>query len=343
MNKQVLVVAVAAALAVPAVAMADASIYGRAHVSFDYLDNDTAGPNSYSAMNVSNNSSRVGVRGSQQLSGDLKGFFQVESNFEAAGDSTNGRLGTRNTFVGLEGGFGTIRAGYSDSITKLVGRSVDLFGDQVGDSRNMTNSLGEQRLRNALLYNTPKLGPVTVHLEYSTNDNTNATAADGNDDQAYSIGAVYQDGPLYVGLAYEQRDFTNGTDTKATRLGAYYDWDAFRFTGFYQAGETAANVDRNTFGLGLRYRMGDWAFQGQYYWTDNEGTNTDASMLALGVSYRLSRQTSMYLNYAMTDNDSGVNYQPAGGGHGDSIPNVGNGTSPSAISLGVMHNFRFDL
>lgn len=339
MKKQILVAAVAAALAVPAVAMADASIYGRAHLSFDYLDNDT----DYSATNLSNNSSRLGVRGSTQLTDDLKGFFQVESNVEAAGDTDNGRLGTRNTFVGLEGAFGTVRAGYSDSVTKLVGRSVDLFGDQVGDSRNMTNRLGEQRLRNALLYNTPKLGPVTLHLEYSTNDNSNSTAADSNDDQAYSLGGVYREGPLYVGLAYEQRDFANGTDSKATRLGAYYDFSDFRFTGFYQAATSTADADLNTFGLGARYRMGAWQLRGQYYWTDNDGQDTDGSMLALGVLYSLNRQTSIYLNYAMTDNDDNATYQPAQGGHGDSIPGVVGGVSPSAISLGVMHNFKFDL
>ncbi|ACL73858.1 porin [Thioalkalivibrio sulfidiphilus] len=338
MKKQVLVVAVAAALAVPAVAMADASIYGRAHVSFDYLDND----GDYSATNVSNNSSRVGVRGSQQLTDDLKGFFQVESNFEAAGDSNNGRLGTRNTFVGLEGGFGRIRAGYSDTVTKGISRATDLFGDQAGDSRNMLNGIGDQRFRNALFYTSPKLGPVTVSVEYSTNDNTNSTAADSNDDQAYSLGAVYREGPLYIGLGYEARDFANGTDNKATRLGAYYDMDAFRFTGLYQAATDAADNDLNTFGLGVRYTMGKTQLKAQYYWTDNDGTDADAAMLALGVQYNLTRQTSFYAAYAMTDNDDTATYRPAGGGHGDNIPGVVGGSSPSIISFGVMHNFKFD-
>jgi predicted porin len=337
MNKQALVTALAVTMALPAVVLADATIYGRAHLSFDFMDND----DDYSATNVSNNSSRIGIRGSEDITDDLKGIWQIESNFESAGDSNNGRLGTRNTFVGAEGGFGRVRAGYSDTVTKGISRATDLFGDQAGDSRNLLNGLGDQRFRNAILYDSPKLGPVTIGVNYSTNNNSNAIAAHSNEDQAYSIAAVYREGPLYLGLGYEQRDAANGTDNKATRLGAYYDLDALRITGLYQAGTNNAGADLNTFGIGLRYTMGKVAFKGQYYWTDNDGSATDAALLALGVEYNLSRQTSLYVAYAMTDNDENAAYSPAGGGHGDNFSSVGEG--PYILSFGVRHNFRFDL
>lgn len=339
MNKQALALAVAAALALPAVAVADVSIYGRAHVSFDHLDND----DDYSATNVSNNSSRIGIRGSHVINEQVTGIWQVESNFEAAGDSSNGRLGTRNTFVGMEGDFGRVRVGYSDTVTKGVSRATDLFGDQVGDSRNMLNGLGDQRFRNAVLYDSPKLGAFTFGLNYSTNNNSNSTAADGNDDSAYSIGAVFKDGPLYVGVGHEVRDFENGTDSSATRIGAYYDFNALRVTGLYQAATSTADEDLDTYGIGLRYRMGDWAFKGQYYATSNDGTDSDAAMLALGVDYNLSRQTSVYFAYAQTSNDDNAAYSSAAGGHGDDFPSITPGASPRAVSVGVKHNFRFDL
>jgi len=341
MNKQILAAAVAAAMALPAVALADASIYGRAHLSFDMMDNDDSAPNDYSATNISNNSSRIGVRGSHQINDDVKGIWQVESNFEAAGDSNNGRLGTRNTFVGMEGDFGRVRVGYSDTVTKGISRATDLFGDQAGDSRNMLNGLGDQRFRNAAFYDSPKLGAFSFAINYSTNNNDSDLAADGNDDSAYSIGGVFKDGPLYVGLGYEQRDFVAGTDSTATRLGVYYDFDALRVTGLYQMGTTTADVDVDTYGIGLRYKMGAWAFKGQYYATSNDGNNTDGSMVALGVDYNLSKQTSVYVAYAMTDNDASASYSPAGGGHGDDFDTVG--SSPSIFSLGVKHNFKFDL
>lgn len=338
-NKLVISILVAPALAVSAVAQADMSIYGRAHLSLDYLDND----GDYSATNVSNNSSRIGIRGSHPINEAITGIWQVESNVEAAGDSDNGRLGTRNTFVGAEGGFGRARIGYSDTVTKGVSRATDLFGDQVGDSRNLLNGLGDQRFRNAVFYDFPEFGGFALSLNYSTNNNSHSTAADGNDDSAYSVGGVFRDGPLYVGVGHEVRDFEGGTDSTATRIGAYYDFADLRVTGLYQTATTTADVDLDTFGVGLRYTMGAWALKGQYYTTSNDGDEADASMVALGVDYNLGRQTSVYLAYAMTDNDESANYQPAGGGHGDSIPGVLGGSSPWAISLGVKHNFRFDL
>jgi predicted porin len=330
---------VAPALVVSPVAQADMSIYGRAHLSVDYLDND----GDYSANNVSNNSSRIGVRGSHQINEAVTGIWQVESNVETAGDSDNGRLGTRNSFVGLEGSFGRARIGYSDTVTKGVSRATDLFGDQLGDSRNLLNGLGDQRFRNAVFYDSPEFGGFTLSLNYSTNNNSNSTAADGNDDSAYSIGGVFKDGPLYVGVGHEVRDSVSGTDSTATRIGAYHDFADLRVTGLYQTATTNADVNLDTFGLGLRYRMGAWALKGQYYTTRNEGEQADASMIAVGVDYALGSQTTVYLAYAMTDNDDNATYQPAGGGHGDSIPGVLGGSSPWAIGLGVKHDFRFDL
>ncbi len=51
----------------------------------------------------------------------------------------------RNSFIGLSGNFGTTLVGRHDTPLKLVGRKADLFGDQIGDSRNLitTGSLGD--------------------------------------------------------------------------------------------------------------------------------------------------------------------------------------------------------
>jgi predicted porin len=340
MKKKFLALAVSAAILLPAKAFADAGIYGQAHLSIDYMDND----DDYSATNVSNNSSRIGIRGSHQINDAIKGIWQVESDIEAAGDdSSDGRLGTRNTFVGLEGDFGRARVGYSDTVTKGVSRSVDLFGDQVGDSRNVLNGLGDQRFRNALFYDSPNFGGFQFAINYSTNNNTNDAAADGNDDSAYSLGGVYRNGPLYVGVGYEARDFEDGTDNSTARIGAYYDIGAIRVTGLYQLGTDRDDRDLDTYGLGLRYLMGAWAFKGQYYVTSNEGTDNDANLLALGVDYHLNKRTSVYFAYARTENDANATYSSTGGGHGDELPSITGGSSPSAISLGLKHSFDIDL
>ena len=66
--------AVLASLAVPAMA-ADVTIYGRAHLSVDSLDNGVD-----SGTNVSSNSSRLGFRAKTEIDGGLEAFVQVEQN-----------------------------------------------------------------------------------------------------------------------------------------------------------------------------------------------------------------------------------------------------------------------
>src|SRR5690606_39874120 len=103
MKKKLIALVVGAAAVVPSLAMADVTVYGRAHVSTDFLDDGA----DYSETNISSNSSRLGFKGDHQINPNLKAFFQIEQqiNFSSGSsddDSTN--FATRDTFVGLEGG-----------------------------------------------------------------------------------------------------------------------------------------------------------------------------------------------------------------------------------------------
>ncbi len=71
-------VALLSVLAVVAHAQ-DTVLYGRFHASIDFVDNGGEG-NGTSAVNVSSNSSRFGIKGSEQIAPGLKGIFQVENN-----------------------------------------------------------------------------------------------------------------------------------------------------------------------------------------------------------------------------------------------------------------------
>src|ERR1700758_3932673 len=75
---------------------------------------------------VTSNSSNIGFRGTQPLIGGLKGFFQVESaigvdnqatfgSSTANGSPVGGGFATRNTGVGLSGGWGTVFIGQWDT------------------------------------------------------------------------------------------------------------------------------------------------------------------------------------------------------------------------------------
>src|SRR5690554_1225120 len=90
----VTVPATALALAISAQAMADVTVYGRAHVSTDYLDDGK----DYSEVNFSSNSSRLGFKGEHEVNPKLKAFFQIEQqiNFTTGGEYDDTDFATRD-------------------------------------------------------------------------------------------------------------------------------------------------------------------------------------------------------------------------------------------------------
>ncbi|MCW8828064.1 MAG: porin, partial [Gammaproteobacteria bacterium] len=135
MKRKLIAVAVSAAL-LPMGVMADIDIYGKVHLSADSLDNDTT-----SSTYLSSNSSRLGVKGSTDFENGLTGMFQLEGGISMSDDgSADTRWGTtRDSYLGLKGGFGTLLAGRLPAANQYV-YDANLFADQVGDAGTFTGT-----------------------------------------------------------------------------------------------------------------------------------------------------------------------------------------------------------
>jgi len=140
MNKKLLAVAVAGALAAPGVALAQASnvqIYGAFDMSvqmnrFSANNTTTALQNTQGSLDVSksniyNGASRWGIRGTEDLGNGLRAFFQAEAGMfpdarPDAGSSSSGVgfLGGRNSGIGLQGSWGQVLTGIWDAPYKQV-------------------------------------------------------------------------------------------------------------------------------------------------------------------------------------------------------------------------------
>lgn len=127
MQKKLLTVAVASALAVPGIAAAQSTveIYGTIHMAFGQFrysegtaaqTNDGATPGaslaSVSKFDVVNGASNWGLRSRENLGGGLAAWIQAESNLMM--ERTNNLAATeasRNSAIGLQGGFGNVFMG----------------------------------------------------------------------------------------------------------------------------------------------------------------------------------------------------------------------------------------
>src|SRR5689334_16807450 len=110
MNKKLVAFAVASAFALPLAAQAqtaNVTMYGRANVDMEVVSGTQANGTNPHVFRVSSNSSRWGVRGTEALGGGLNAVFQLESSI--SWDAGGGTLAGRESFVGLQGSWGTFK------------------------------------------------------------------------------------------------------------------------------------------------------------------------------------------------------------------------------------------
>lgn len=346
MKKQLIAAAVAASLVAPLAAFAQnaptVTVYGRAHVTVDYLDNgDEAG------LNENSNSSRLGFRASHDLTEGLKAIMQVEQ--EVRWENGTGNFASRDTFVGLQGGFGTLRLGFFDTPLKNVRSQTDFFGDQIGDARNLTRvrdgySGGDYdfdtRFRNGIHYRTNSMGGWTWDFHYSTNTDAGQNLDNGN--SALSTAVTYAKDAWYLAAAYEYKE---DTKSDALRLGARYTSGPLSVGGLAQfatvKGSTlGADQDVTTYGVGASYKVGDkTTLKGQFYMLDADGDERGANMLAIGADYVIARPFRVLVAYARTSNEDLVRYGMSRGGHGGQQLAAAGGLNPQGFSVGFRYDF----
>ena len=337
MNKTVLGMAVATALASPVALAADATIYGRAHVSVDMLDDGA----DYSEMNVSSNSSRLGFKASKETESGITGLMQIEGEITYNQGSSN--ISNRDTFVGLRGGFGMIRVGQFDTPFKRARGPANLFGDQLGDMRNLTRAGDgrfDERMPNTLHYQTPSLNGLQFNLAYSFHEGTEAE--DDVDDQAVSVSATWGGGPVSLAVAYEsyEEDAARG-ERDAVRFALAYDViDPLKLVAFYQTVDHDDDTfDSDTLGLGAQFSLTSaTALKAMAMQRNADPDDSDSSMLALGVEHRLDSALRVYANYAMVDNDDNAMLTPWNQGRSVGAAGAA-GETASGISLGLRYDF----
>ena len=281
MQKRIIALAIASALAAPALAVADTgnvTVYGKANLSLDLVDSGTSalGVAGTRSNRVSSNTSLIGFKGSEDLGNELTAVWQIEQVVDMSGASnTTSTFGTRNTFAGLSSkNIGTLLLGRHDTPYKLSTRKLDQFGDGIADNRSLMGGVGKKsavasfdgRQPDVLAYISPSLSGFTGAIAYvNLNQALNVSQALATDikAKAWSLAGMYDFAPFYASLAYEVHDIGAGTIPVAPPV------------------VTVAGKEKST-KLGLGYTQGAFAVGFAYEKTsDNFGLNA-AAVTALG-------------------------------------------------------------
>ena len=294
MKRNLLALAVGAAVLLPLTAQAAPTVYGRLNLSVDYVDTDAAGFEPQ--WNVNSNASRVGVKGNEKLSDDFTAVYKAEwtVNGDLAG---GGDLSGRERYVGLKhSSLGTIRLGAIDSPLKTSEDMVDVFNDNV--NLDMDNYIsGQNRLDNSINYVSPKILDVFgANITFVPGE----TQAENHLGDGISAAFSYEDDNLYLSAAFDSDVL--GVD--ATRLVGRYKMSEFTVAGLVQKAEAhgVANTDEDSFILSASYDMDKLTFRGEILSSKNDlGNATDEAkrtLIGVGVDYNFTQSTKVYGNLA---------------------------------------------
>ena len=105
-----------ALVSLPVAASAEVILYGNIRGGVEYTRHGhQTGNTAKDAWGVVDYSSYIGFKGSEDLGNNLKAIWQVETRAKL---DASGLSGKRDTFIGLEGGFGTVKVGHVSSPLK---------------------------------------------------------------------------------------------------------------------------------------------------------------------------------------------------------------------------------
>ena len=104
----------------PFAAAAEVTLYGQIKSSVSAgqvrIKGGSGTEKSPTVTKINDNTSRIGFKGSEKIGDDLKAIWQVEQRTSVLNESNSTNWGSRDSFIGLEGGFGKIRAGHMNNL-----------------------------------------------------------------------------------------------------------------------------------------------------------------------------------------------------------------------------------
>lgn len=350
MKKSLLALAALTAFAGVASAQSSVTLFGIVDLGVRGVDN---GIGTRSTLTQDGNaSSRLGFRGVEDLGGGLKAGFWIEGALGPDTGNASGQTWQRRSTVSLMGGFGELRLGrdYTPTFwnhtvfdpfgTNGVGSQTNLMTQQnavqngsAGGGTSGINVLGSTsttlvRADNTIGYFLPSLGGLYGQVQVALGE-----GATGNEYMGGRIG--YAAGPVNVAVAYgETKDSIGTADLKAGNVGASFNMGFMTLMGQYHEYK-AGSAKQTAYLIGVTVPLGAGTLKASYGMTNLKPIDRDATQVAIGYVYDLSKRTAVYVHASQVDNDAGLRFVAGGGGKTNGV----GGFKSTGYELGLRHSF----
>lgn len=322
MKKSLIALAVLASSGA-AMAQSSVTLYGVVDTSIAYVKGQE---NVSGMLNSGNATSRLGFRGVEDLGNGLKAEFVLEGEIApdtgASNDKGDAMNFKRQSTVGLSGSFGQVRLGRALTASYNAVSRYDLFGTVgLGATLAWKNSY-QNRYDNMVSYISPKFSGFGFGVDYGFGEK-----AENRTSRNFSIGGTYDNGPLSIGLGYDQQNNVAVTptvvpalpaaivqDLKTVQLGASYNFGVAKLAGFYKQTKYenvvgTASDKLKSFNIGVSAPVGA-AGEVKLAYNNYKLSDSDAkaNQLSLGYVHNLSKRTAVYGTYAYLKNKDGAGF-----------------------------------
>lgn len=279
-------------------------------------------------------SSRLGVRGVEDLGGGLRAGFWLEGDLQADTGNPAGQTWQRRSTVSLLGGFGEVRLGrdYNPVFNTFVSHDIFAYVGVASSgnlrSRFYATPVGNAGLAarndNSISYFLPAMGGLYGQVMVA--------AGEGNTRGNKYVGGRlgYAAGPLNFSGAYGKADKTGGMVDDATTLvfGGSFNAGFATFHASYENAEYST-TKRKLATVGAVIPTGTGAFKAQY------AKASGATLIGLGYVQGLSKRTSLYTNFGRVNNKGANVYTASGNGPAVTL----GGKTSTGYDVGIRHDF----
>ena len=356
MKKSLLALAVLGAFAGVASAQSSVTLFGVVDVNARYVDNGAG--KQYQLSQDGLNSSRLGVRGTEDLGGGLAAGFWLEGAINPDTGTPGGQTWQRRSTVSLSGRFGEVRLGRDYTSTFWNSTIFDPFGTNgVGSAGNLAfvaqvptgAAYGTLvRVNNSIGYFLPSgiMGGLYGQAQISAGENTAGNRYYGGRlgyaAGAFNVAGSYGKTQVTTGPTATLGDDQNGTQYN---FGASWNFGFMSLSGYWGRIEIGPSDQDNWF-IGASAPLGVWTLRASYGSVERSGGTVEgqkADQFAIGAVYDLSKRTAFYSTYSYLQNKNDARFITAplvGGsynvpGNGGSQP----GANSTGFEVGIKHSF----
>lgn len=278
-----------------AFAQSNVTLYGIADAAMGKVAGGKFGMISGSGL-MANTSSRVGVRGTEDLGGGLKAGFQLETGInlkDGAQQSIGPTFWGRQSHMWLAGGWGTFDMGRTFAPTFSAISAWELTSmANYSPVRKTYADIGASRNSNQFSYSTPNFSGLSATGGYILKNDNGGKAK-------WDINVIYRQGPLTASLGVNKQQ----TEKTGYVVGGRYNFGNYALVASYSDN----HGKRAGLSIGGQMRMNAWTLTADLVRdTKNNAGPKKYTNALLEAKYALSKRTFMYAAYLRLD--GGNNY-----------------------------------